>query len=192
MSFSKPVFRETKLGWYGLHRTHANTIVRNQAKVVLLGASLVRNLSRYPSVWGRHLEDFNAVNCGIGGDRTQHVLWRADNLYLPDSVSVVVLHCGTNNIDHNVYTPHDIAHGVLSCGVRLRERSPHLGVVITGILPRDLNVSQRRNKIRQTNVILEKLCRDENFTYIEQATHWKNSSGQLNLELFLEGQPPPK
>ena len=154
MSFSKPVFRETKLGWYGLHRTHANTIVCNQANVVLLWAS------RYPSVWGRHLEDYNTVNCGIGGDRTQHVLWRADHLYLPDSVSVVVLHCGTNNIDYNVYTPHDIAHGVLSCGVRLRERSPHLGVVIAGILPRDLNVSQRRNKIRQTNVILEKLCRE--------------------------------
>ena len=74
MSFSRPIFRETKLGWYGLHRTHANTIIRKQAKVVLLGASLVRNLSRYPNVWGRHLEGFNTVNCGIGGDRTQHVL----------------------------------------------------------------------------------------------------------------------
>ena len=73
MSFSRPIYRETKLGWYGLHRTHANAILREQAKVVLLGASLVHNLSRYPSVWGRHLEGFNTVNCEIGGDRTPHV-----------------------------------------------------------------------------------------------------------------------
>ena len=156
MSFSKPIFRETKLGWYGLHRTHANSIVRRQAKVILLGASIVRNLSRYSSVWDRHLESFNTVNCGIGGDRSQNVLWRADNLYLPASVCVAVIHCGTNNIDFNVYTPHDIAHGVLSCGVRLRDKSPHINVVVAGILPMDLNVSKRRNKMRQTNEILEK------------------------------------
>ena len=70
MSFSKPIFRDTKLGWYSLHRQHVNSIVRRQAKVVLLGASIVRNLARYPCVWDRPLEPFNAVTCGIGGDRT--------------------------------------------------------------------------------------------------------------------------
>ena len=109
MGLSKPVFRDTKLGWYGLHRSHVNAIVRRQAKVVFLGASIVRNLARYPCVWNRHLEPFNSVACGIGGDSTQHVLWRAENFYLPSSVHVVVIHCGTNNIDANVYTPHDIA-----------------------------------------------------------------------------------
>ena len=133
MSFSKPIFRESKLGWYSPHRSHANSIVRQQAKVVLLGAAIVRNLTRYPSVWSRHLESFNSVTCGIGGDRTQNVLWRADNLYLPSSVRVVVIHCGTNNIDSNVYTPHDIAHGVIACGVNLRAKSGHLRVV-AGIL----------------------------------------------------------
>ena len=93
MSFSKPIFRDTKLGWYSLHRQHVNSIVRRQAKVVLLGASIVRNLARYPCVWDRHLESFNAVTCGIGGDRTQHVLCRAEHLYLPSSVDVVVIHC---------------------------------------------------------------------------------------------------
>ena len=191
MSFSKPIYRDSKIGWYGLHRTHVNTIVRQQAKVVLLGASIVRNLSRYPSVWDRHLQSFNTVNCGIGGDKTQHVLWRAENLYLPISVHVVVIHCGTNNIDHEVYTPHDIAHGVVSCGVRLREKSPHLKVIIAGILPMDLNPSKRRRKIQQTNDKLKQLCCDEGITFIEQASYWSKDSGKLNQKLFRKDNLHP-
>ena len=183
-SFSKPIFRDSKPGWYGIHRAHVKSIVRQQAKVVLLGASIVRNLSRYPSVWDRHLQSFNTVNCGIGGDRTQHVLWRAENLYLPNSVHVVVIHCGTNNIDHEVYTPYDIAHGVVSCGVRLREKSPHLKVLVAGILPMDLNISKRRIKIQQVNEHLRKLCCDENIMFIEQAKYWSKDSGELNQRLF--------
>ena len=184
MSFSKPSFRERKLGWYSCHRSHVNAIVRRQAKVVLLGDSLVANLGRYPSVWDRHLEAFNTVNCGIGGDRTQHVLWRADNMYLPDSVSVVVIHCGTNNIGFNVFRPHDIAHSVVSCGTRLREKFPHLNIIVAGILPRDTDGSTTTTKIQQTNDNLKTLCCDEGIVFIEQASYWTTSSGELNQNLF--------
>ena len=191
MSFSKPIFRDTKLGWYSLHRQHVNSIVRRQAKVVLLGASIVRNLARYPCVWDRHLEPFNAVTCGIGGDRTQHVLWRAENLYLPSSVHVVVIHCGTNNVDANVYTPHDIAHGVISCGVKLKEKSPHLRVIVAGILPMDLTITKRRMKIQQTNEILKKLCCIEEFSYLEQGSHWTKGDGKLNQKLYFKDNLHP-
>ena len=153
MPFIKPSFRDTKLGWYASHRGFLKNINCGQAEVVLLGDSLVANLSRYPSVWDHHLKPLNAVNCGIGGDRTQHVLWRAENMYLPSSVSVAVIHCGTNNIDFNVYQPDDIALSVISCGSSLRVKHPQLNVVVAGILPRDPNVSKRRTKIQQTNKI---------------------------------------
>ena len=145
MPFIKPSFRDTKLRWYASHRGHIKNIIRGQADVILLGDSLVANLSRYPSVWDHYLKPLNAVNCGIVGDRTQHVLWRADNMYLPDSVSVAVIHCGTNNMDSNAYEPYDIALSVISCGSRLRERSPHPIVVVTGILPRD-NCFQKKDE----------------------------------------------
>ena len=74
MPLIKPSFRDTKPGWYAFHRGHVNSIIRQQAEVALIGDSLVANLSRYPAVWDRHLKPLNAVNCGIGGDRTQHAL----------------------------------------------------------------------------------------------------------------------
>ena len=183
MSLSKPSFREKKRGWYAWHRIHVNNTIRRQAKVIILGDSLVANLSRYPSVWDHHFRDLNAVNCGIGGDCAQHVLWRADNFYLPGSVSAVVIHCGTNNLEFNVFRPHDIAHCVIACGTRLRDRFPHLKVIVAGILPRDIDVS-KRNKIQQTNDLLKTFCLDEDFHYIEQAGYWTNDSGDLNQSLF--------
>ena len=184
MSVSKPSFRENKPGWYACHRSHVNSVIRRQAKVILLGDSIMASLSRYPCVWDRHLQPFNTVNCGVGGDRTQHVLWRAENMYLPASVSVAVILCGTNNMDYNVYLPHDIAHSVLSCGTRLRDKHPHLKVIVVGILPRDRTISKRRIKIQQTNDILKKVCWKEGFLYIEQACHWTTSSGELNRSLY--------
>ena len=99
MSVSQPSSRDWKLDWYACHRRHVTSIIRRQAKVVLLGDSLVANLTRYPSVWDRHLCPFNTVNCGIGGDGTQHVLWQADNYYLLASVSTVLISCCINNMD---------------------------------------------------------------------------------------------
>ena len=153
MSLLKPTFRQNKPGWYACHRRQLNNVSGKQVKVILLGDSIMANRTRYPSVWDDHLSPFNTVNCGIGGDRTQHVLWRADNMYLPPSVSVAAILCGTNNMDTNIHRPQDIAHSVLLCGTRLRERHPHLNVIFVGILPRDGGTSKKRSKIQQTNEI---------------------------------------
>ena len=37
----------------------------------------------------------NALNLGIGGDRTEHVIWRIDNLSFPASIKYVIIQCGT-------------------------------------------------------------------------------------------------
>jgi lysophospholipase L1-like esterase len=52
-------------------------------------------------VWAKYYESLNAANFGIGGDKTQHVLWRIDNGEL-DGISpkLVVLLIGTNNIGY--------------------------------------------------------------------------------------------
>ena len=62
-----------------------NTISKEQAEVVLLGDSLVANLARYSAVWNQ-LAKLKAVNCGIGGDSTQHVLWRVEKIFLPTTL----------------------------------------------------------------------------------------------------------
>ena len=106
-------------------------------------------------------------------------------MYLPASVSVATILCGTNNMDNNVYQPHDIVDSVIACGTKLRGKHPHLKVIVAGILSRDGAISKIRNKIQQTNDILKKVCWNKlGFSYIEQASQWPTSSGELNQRLF--------
>ena len=58
-------------------------MIRQQAQVSILGDSIVEGLARYPAVWNDHLKPFNTVNCGIGGDSIQHLLWRVGHLSIP-------------------------------------------------------------------------------------------------------------
>ena len=53
-------------------------------------------------VWKKYYGKRNAVNLGIGGDRTQHVLWRLDHGNI-DGISpkLAVIMIGTNNAGGN-------------------------------------------------------------------------------------------
>ena len=97
MSITTRPEERSKIGWYAKHVESCNSISKEKAEVVLLGDSLVANLAHYPVVW-EHLSKLKAVNCGIGGDGTQNVLWRVEKMFLPAKVSVCLIHCGVNDI----------------------------------------------------------------------------------------------
>src|SRR5438552_14405733 len=51
-----------------------------KAQVVFIGDSITQGWEgEGKEVWAKYYAHRNAVNLGIGGDRTQHVLWRFDN-----------------------------------------------------------------------------------------------------------------
>ena len=142
--WTKPVFRDNKPRWYAVHRKSIYKMIRQQARVAILGDSIVEGLARYPAVWNDHLKPFNTVNSGIGGGSIQHLLWRVEHLSIPQSLRVAVLLCGTNNIQGDKLQ--DIAEGVIAYGLKLQEKAPKLHVIVTGILPRDLHPTPRRNR----------------------------------------------
>ena len=96
--------------------------------VCVTGDSIANGLARYQHIWKKYFDEFKAVNFGIGGDRTQHVLWRANNGEIPTNMKYVVIHCGTNNIDHNA--PNEIANGVFSIGLTYKEKKPECKVMM--------------------------------------------------------------
>ena len=178
-----PSGRDNKIGWYDTHERHVKLARYSQPLVILIGDSIIAGLSRYPQVWNRFFKPWKALNFGIGGDRTQHVLWRATNIELPVTTNIAVVHCGTNNID--VDRPRDIACGIISIGLKLQELKPDIKVIVTGLLPRDLNWSSRRDKIKMTNKYLKSLCRTRlHFYFMKQDVDWTSDAGQLNETLY--------
>ena len=43
-------------------------------------------LHRYYKIWNKFFKPIDALNCGIGGDKVQNVLWRVQNLPISSSL----------------------------------------------------------------------------------------------------------
>ena len=84
-------------------------------------------------VYGRSGK-FGVVNCGIGGDSTQNVLWRSRNLVFPNSIKYVFVHSGTNNLEKTL--PIEIVNGIIAIGICCKQKNENLTVLLSGLLPR--------------------------------------------------------
>ena len=130
---------------------------RSLSSVLLIGDSLVNGLSRYHRVWSKSFEPLRALNFGVSGDRTQHVLWRIENREIPLNLQVAFVHCGTNNLDRD--NPAEIRDGIASIVYTMQEKKPNANFIVSGLLPRDQETSSRRDKIKLVNQKLREWCR---------------------------------
>ena len=69
-----PIGRDNKHGWYEEHEKFVAIAAGSLSSVLLVGYSLVNGLARYHRVWSKYFKPLHALNFGVGGDRTQHVL----------------------------------------------------------------------------------------------------------------------
>lgn len=109
------------------------------------------------AVFAKEYGALDPLNIGIGGDRTQHVLWRLDRGEV-DGISpkVAVLMIGTNNLGSN--TNDEIVAGVTKIVKELNEKLPKTKVLLLAIFPRDAKpATPNRKRIAEINVELAKL-----------------------------------
>ncbi len=84
--------------WLKLHEQFLARTKEGSIDLLFLGDSITQGWHNN-DVWKRFYGARHAANFGIGGDRTQHVLWRIRNGEI-DGIhpKVVVLMIGTNNV----------------------------------------------------------------------------------------------
>ena len=75
-------------------------------------------LHRYYKIWNNFFKPIDALNCGIGGDKVQNVLWQVQNLPISSSLKNAVILCGTNNLQQDF--PEDIVDGIIEIGIVLK------------------------------------------------------------------------
>ena len=142
---------------------------------------MIVGLSRYPNICRRYIKPLNAINCGIGGDRIQNVLWRNHNLPSSRFFQNAVISCGTNNIQLD--SSEDIVVGVLEIALALRRKYNHSNIAVCGLLPRDENWSVNRIYIREINDYLSYKC-DFNSVNFIKPNDWTLRNGFLKANLF--------
>ena len=95
------------------------------------------------AVWNANFTNapLKAINAGIGGDRTEHVLWRLRHGQLDDmkNAKAVVFMLGTNNSGHFKVEDEKPAATALGLEVILdtiREKCPNATIIVHPIFPR--------------------------------------------------------
>ena len=176
-----PMPRFNKVNWHHLHNEQCKSLLSKTYSTLLIGDSIIAGLSRYRSVWKSYFDKLDAINCGIGGDRVEHVLWRCKNLPSHLSLRNAVIICGTNNIEFS--SPNDIVDGIIEIGLSLRRKNSQLNVFVCGLLPRNDSWSVNRVYVKEVNDLLCYKCDLNGISFIKQ-DDWISHDGSLKRKLF--------
>lgn len=157
-----------------------------KAQVIFIGDSITQGWEgEGREVWAKYYAHRNAVNLGIGGDRTQHVLWRLHNGNLEGlKPKAVVLMIGTNNSNGEDNTPGQIAQGVVVILKKLREKLPDTKILLHAIFPRGENFSPQRGKLAMINQVLQKSGEGPNILWVDFGHKFLTYDGTIPRELM--------
>ena len=174
-SATDPAPRPDK-GWQDRHSKFVERIKKGDADLLFIGDSITQGWEGSgKGVWAEEFESKKAVNLGIGGDRTQHVLWRLENGEI-DGIApkAAVVMIGTNNLGAN--TNEEIVAGITSIVKKLNDKLPKTKVLLLGIFPRGEKADNPlRTRIKAINAEIAKLNNKKSVFY-------KNIGGQFLAE----------
>ena len=176
------VKRLFKKNWSELFMNHQIDLSCSTPSTIVIGDSIAAGLARFSDVWHNFFR--NALNLGIGGDRTEHIIWRVDNLSFPASIKYVIIHCGTNNIKFN--NPTDIANGILCVYYLIQSKLPNAQIIVTGLFPRSQKSSYFSQIVNDVNIELGNACSLYQILFFKPNDEWLQENGKLNPQLFWD------
>ena len=173
-------------GWMNRHQSFNERVKKGNVDLLLIGDSITQGWEGAgKEAWAKHYDKRNAVNLGIGGDRTQHVLWRLDNGNVEGiSPKLAVLMIGTNNSNGTDNTAEEIGAGITAIVKKLREKLPQTKVLILAIFPRDEKPTPRREKNAKASEIASKLADNQNVFYLDIGSKFLTPDGLLTKDIM--------
>lgn len=181
-------------GWQARHESFVATAKAGGVDVLFLGDSITAGWAgNGKAAWKEHFEPLKAANFGIGGDRTEHVLWRITKGKELDGINpkVAVLMIGTNNSGSN--TPDQIAEGVTAIVKELRKQRPETKVLLLGVFPRaakstkeskSIPATDLQPKIKAINDSIAKLDDGKAVKYLDIGAKFLEPDGGLSREVM--------
>lgn len=179
----KPVPRDA--GWMKRHESMNARVAKGNVDLVLIGDSITQGWEGGGSkVWSKFYGDRNAVNLGISGDRTQHVIWRLQNGNIKGiSPKLAVIMIGTNNSGNN--TSEQIADGIKEIVKILRTETPKTKVLVLGIFPRGPDKADKRRLVNEgANDIVKNLADDKMVFFLDIGGSFLQRDGTLGKDIM--------
>jgi lysophospholipase L1-like esterase len=187
---TNPVPRDPN--WVKRHEGFVQQAKKGDIDLLFLGDSITdawRN--RGLNVWNKYYAPSHPANFGIGGDRTQHVLWRLEHGEV-DGIKpkVVVLMIGTNNTgkeqDNQTIrnTTQEIIEGVAAVIREIRAKLPETKILLLGIFPRDEKTNPVRQQLKDINLQLAMLDDGRNVKFLDLGAKFLEPDGTLPRDVM--------
>ena len=180
-------------GFLKSHESFVEIAKKGEAQVVFLGDSITAGWARQAAIFDKEFGQYKAANFGIGGDRTEHVLWRLEHGNFDGlKPKAIVLMIGTNNTGHQgrpqkeldgaVYqcTAEQTAEGVKAILAKLQQKCPDAKILVLAIFPRGAN---KEDKLRQqneaTNAIVKGFADAKKVFFLDVGAKFLEADGTL-------------
>jgi lysophospholipase L1-like esterase len=171
--------------WMKDHERFLERAKQGNIRLLFLGDSITAGWygKGGKEIWDRSYGPRDAANFGIGGDRTQHVLWRIENGEV-DGIKpkVAVLMIGTNNAGSN--SADEIADGITAIVKRLHEKLPETKVLLLAVFPRGQKPNPGREKLSAVNEKIASLGDGKMVTYLDIGKNFVGEDGTISREIM--------
>ena len=203
VDISAPLEKKDPSGRF--HWLHESFLARAKSPidVLFLGDSITEGWAKAPHVWDHFYGLLRPANFGIGGDRTEHVIWRIENGELDGThPKVVVLMLGTNNAGTS--TGAEIAAADRKIVGLIRAKIPGTKVLLLAIFPRGANknkegvitpttmedAAQRMAVIHAANAELAQLDDGKNVRFLDLGAVFLGQDGKIPFALMPDQLHP--
>lgn len=187
----KPAPRDAN--WVKRHEGFVALAKTGGVDVLFLGDSITDGWrNRGKAIWEKNFGSLHAANFGIGGDRTQHVLWRMEHGELEGiSPKAAVVMIGTNNtgFEPDRVTPRnstaEIAEGVKAIVRGLRTKFPAVKVLLLAVFPRgEKPDNPQRRQVGEINAIIAQLDNGKSIRYLDLGPKFLAADGTLPKDIM--------
>lgn len=174
----------TKINYqYEERTTLFDSYVTQNTDIVFVGDSITQRCD-YNELFG-----ISIANRGVGGDTTEGVLNRIDDIIKlkPKKMFIMI---GINDLGKG-YRIDDIISNYKKILSEISEKLPNTKIYVQSILPinnsKATEVNINNESVIETNKRLASLCKEFNMEYIDLFTEFVDDNGQLNPKLSGDG-----
>ena len=178
-------------GWSARHTANLARAQQGDVDLYLLGDSITDNWGsgNFRDSYARYFSGWKTADFGIGGDRTEHVLWRISHGELDGNLhpKVIMLQIGTNNLPRTQYnyaadTPEQTAAGVKAILDVIQQKQPQAKVLLVAVFPRD-NPGDAAfgvpEKVKALNPLIAKLPDGTRVKFLDIHDQFLDANGKL-------------
>lgn len=169
------------------HRAFNERVKQGNVDLIFIGDSITHWWERAgKDVWDKYYGHRRAVNLGIAGDRTQHVLWRLNNGNI-DGISpkVAVVMIGTNNRPPR-NTGEETADGIIAICKKLRMKLPETKILLLGIFPCEPKPCAMREELAKASKIASKIADGKKIYYLDIGDKFLEPDGSISKDVMYD------